>query len=60
MKEITQAFFVYIRDHRLYDERDKSLVNCDKTLEELFRTEQFPFSNIRQLLLSHDLVRNIS
>jgi hypothetical protein len=60
MKEITVAFFTYIRDKMLCDEADKSVVVCDKVLQKLFLTERFPFAQLRELLFGRNLVRDIS
>jgi hypothetical protein len=60
MKEITVAFFTYVKDRMLLDETDKSVVVCNKVLAKLFETERFSFAQLQELLFARNLVRDIS
>jgi chromatin remodeling complex protein RSC6 len=62
MREITNAFFTYIYDRNLASTNaDKSVVACDDTLRSLFdNAESFPFCQLQQLLLRHNLLRSLA
>jgi hypothetical protein len=56
MDEITMALFQYIQDKNLVDPTDHSVIECDKTLSDLFECETLKFSELQELLVSKDLV----
>lgn len=60
MKEIALAFFTYIRDRKLLDEQDKSVVVADELLQDLLQLEHFPFSELQQILLDRRLIERAS
>lgn len=60
MKEIALAFFIYIRDRKLLDEHDKSVVVADELLQDLLHLEHFPFSELQQILLERKLIERVT
>jgi hypothetical protein len=60
IKEITNAFFMYVRDRKLSDEADKSLIMANKVLAKLFQTDSFAFSQLQTMLFARNLIRKIS
>jgi chromatin remodeling complex protein RSC6 len=60
MDEIIMALFQYIYDKKLQDPTDKSLVVCDKVLSGLFEGDSFNFSQLESLLLSKELITEVT
>eukprot|EP00980_Cylindrotheca_fusiformis_P030419 scaffold24796_cov211-Cylindrotheca_fusiformis.AAC.2 len=56
MKEITTALYHYIREKKLQDETEKSIILFDKTLSDLFECESLNFSELQAALLSKNLI----
>ena len=62
MTDIVMTFFTYIQDRRLIlmDHGAGDVVQCDKTLQNLFHMEQFSFSQLRNLLHQRQLIEPAS
>ena len=60
MGEIVQALYVYICDKQLQDPTSPSTIVCDDTLRSMFHVDRFPFDQLRQLLVRHNLFAAIS
>jgi SWIB/MDM2 domain len=62
MTDIIMTFFTYIQDNRLIlmDHGAGDVVQCDKTLQNLFHMEQFSFSQLRSLLQQRQLIEPAS
>ena len=56
MKDLASAFFCYIQFHKLMDEREPSVIVCDKTLQTLLECERLNFADLQQWLLTKQLV----
>jgi hypothetical protein len=59
MREITQGFFLYIQEHKLYEETDRSLIVCNSELKHIFNVDSMHISQLQKMLLSRDLIRDI-
>jgi hypothetical protein len=59
MKEITTAIYLYIRDKKLQDANEKSIILFDKTLSELFECESMNYSELNAALLSKNLISEV-
>lgn len=57
--EIALALFQYIQDHKLHDPSDKSYIQCDKVLQDIFEVESMSFSQLKQLLLQKSLITRV-
>lgn len=60
MKEITTAFYLYIRDKNLQDPAEKSIILLDKNLSELFECESMSFADLNAALLSKNLIQAVT
>jgi SWIB/MDM2 domain len=62
MTDIIMTFFTYIQDKRLIlmDHGAGDVLQCDKTLQNLFQMEQFSFSQLRSQLQQRQLIEPAS
>mmetsp|Transcript_43233 Transcript_43233/g.104700 ORF Transcript_43233/g.104700 Transcript_43233/m.104700 type:complete len:829 (+) Transcript_43233:83-2569(+) len=57
--EIAAAIFQYIQDHKLHDAEDKSYIQCDKVLQDIFEVEGMSFSQLKQILTEKRLIKAV-
>jgi hypothetical protein len=60
MSELIQGFFTYVQDRNLCDDSDMSTIVCDEALQQLFEVDRIPFSQIQVMLVTKNLIRNVS
>ena len=56
MKEILMSLSLYVQHHKLISEEDPTMIQNDKTLEELFQCESMHFHDLETLLTQKKLV----
>jgi chromatin remodeling complex protein RSC6 len=57
--EISMSIFRYIQDNGLHDSTDRSTIICDKVLTEILEVESMSFGQLKQLLISKNLIRRV-
>lgn len=60
MKEIVSALFYYIQEKNLTDADEPSVIVNDKALTSLFQCDRMNFADVQQLLLSKQLVIDVT
>ena len=60
MKEIVSAIFFYVQDENLTDKDEPSVIANDKALATLFQCDRMNFADVQQLLISKQLVTDVT
>ena len=60
MDEIIMGLYQYIHDRKLQDANDKSRILCDKVLSNLLDCESISFADLKQTLLTKNLIVPVS